>query len=201
MGIGSVFNMTKHYIYRHIREDKNEPFYIGIGTKKKEYNTYFDEYARAFQRSNRSKYWKNISSLTNISIEILLEDNDYEYIKQKEKEFITLYGRKDINTGFLINLTEGGDGSLGTICSVEKSKKLSEKRKLRKCTPKMLSGLEYGRFLKNKPRILIDTFTNEKINFNSSKELIKYLNINFLRINSYSKDKLYKKRYLIINGY
>jgi hypothetical protein len=22
-----------HYLYRHIRLDKNEPFYIGIGTK------------------------------------------------------------------------------------------------------------------------------------------------------------------------
>lgn len=27
--------MGKHYLYRHIRLDKNEPFYIGIGTKYK----------------------------------------------------------------------------------------------------------------------------------------------------------------------
>lgn len=26
-------NSGKHYLYRHIRLDKNEPFYIGIGTK------------------------------------------------------------------------------------------------------------------------------------------------------------------------
>lgn len=27
--------MEKHYLYRHIRLDKNEPFYIGIGTVTK----------------------------------------------------------------------------------------------------------------------------------------------------------------------
>lgn len=25
----------KYYLYRHIRNDKNEPFYIGVGTKSK----------------------------------------------------------------------------------------------------------------------------------------------------------------------
>ena len=28
-------NGGNHYLYRHIRVDKNEPFYIGIGTKNK----------------------------------------------------------------------------------------------------------------------------------------------------------------------
>lgn len=44
-------NMRKigknHYLYRHIRLDKNQPFYIGIGTKKdKKYSTLFSEYNR-----------------------------------------------------------------------------------------------------------------------------------------------------------
>ena len=29
-----IDNYGKYYLYRHIRLDKNEPFYIGIGTKK-----------------------------------------------------------------------------------------------------------------------------------------------------------------------
>lgn len=28
--------MKKYYVYQHIREDKNEIFYIGIGTKSKQ---------------------------------------------------------------------------------------------------------------------------------------------------------------------
>lgn len=32
-------NTGKYYLYRHIRLDKNEPFYIGIGTKGNKINT------------------------------------------------------------------------------------------------------------------------------------------------------------------
>lgn len=28
--------MKKYYVYQHIREDKNEIFYIGIGTRSKQ---------------------------------------------------------------------------------------------------------------------------------------------------------------------
>ncbi len=34
-----------HYLYRHIRPDKQVPFYVGIGTKK--YFAPCNEYARA----------------------------------------------------------------------------------------------------------------------------------------------------------
>ena len=43
------------YLYRHIRLDKNEPFYIGIGGDDKGY------YERAYHKiSHRNKHWKNI---------------------------------------------------------------------------------------------------------------------------------------------
>lgn len=41
------------YVYRRIRLDKNEPFYIGIGTDTKNYK-------RANVRSLRNRVWKNI---------------------------------------------------------------------------------------------------------------------------------------------
>ena len=46
------------YVYRHIRLDKNEPFYIGISATD-------DNYARAFDRSHkhiRNKLWQNITN-------------------------------------------------------------------------------------------------------------------------------------------
>ena len=41
----------------------------------------------------------------------------------KEIEFIKLYGRKDNNTGILVNLTDGGEGTLGVIVSERNFKK------------------------------------------------------------------------------
>lgn len=47
----------KHYLYRHIRLDKNEVFYVGIGTKFKSHS-----YGRAKDKINRSDFWKRVVS-------------------------------------------------------------------------------------------------------------------------------------------
>lgn len=111
----------KYYLYRHIRLDKNEPFYIGIGSKSGEdYKDFKSEYNRAFSKQRRdSKIWKLITKKTSYSVEILLESDDYSFIKEKEKEFIKLYGRIDKNTGCLSNMTDGGDGTIGWVPSEE----------------------------------------------------------------------------------
>ena len=115
-----------YFIYKHIRLDKNEPFYIGIGTKKDgKYTFIYSIYSRAYDCKNRKQYWKNIVSKTDYEVEILLESDDYEFIKQKEIEFITLYGRKDLGTGILCNLTDGGEGVKGYKHSIDKLKKIS----------------------------------------------------------------------------
>ena len=125
--------MKKHYLYRHIRLDTNEPFYIGIGTKYKE-NTSFrsviNEYYRAYSKKEkrRSVFWHNIINKTDYEVEILLESDDYEFIKQKEIKFITLYGRRDLNRGTLVNLTDGGDGTLRVVISEEERKKISDRQ-------------------------------------------------------------------------
>ena len=102
----------RHYVYRHIRLDTNQPFYIGIGTKKKEYQCHTAEYTRAFIKTNRSKHWKSIVEKAGYKVEILFESDNHEEIKAKEIEFIALYGRK-VDGGTLTNSTLGGDGTLG----------------------------------------------------------------------------------------
>lgn len=119
---------ARHYLYRHIRLDKNEPFYIGIGTKqKRNHNSFKSEYRRAFDINRKtSSVWNNIVSKTGYEVEILLESDDYEFVKQKEIEFIILYGRINKKTGCLSNMTDGGDGLINYIRSKEWSKKHSE---------------------------------------------------------------------------
>lgn len=113
---------NRHYIYRHIRTDKNEPFYIGIGTKaKRKHNSFHSEYRRAFEQDRKeSSIWNNIVAKTDYEVEIILESNDYEFIKKKEIEFVSLYGRINKNTGCLANMTDGGDGFIGYTPSQEK---------------------------------------------------------------------------------
>lgn len=120
-----ITDSGKHYLYRHIRLDINTPFYIGIGTQQEKKKDYY----RAYTKNHRNIYWKRIINKINYRVEILLESDDYEFIKQKEIEFISLYGRIDLKTGYLANLTEGGDGLLGYIPTEENRKKASERMK------------------------------------------------------------------------
>ncbi len=101
-------NNGKYYLYRHIRLDKNIPFYIGIGSKNKN-DLKYGSYDRAFKSCNRNNYWKNITNKTKYEVEILLETDNYDFLKEKEEEFIKLYGRVDLKTGTLANMTEGGE--------------------------------------------------------------------------------------------
>jgi hypothetical protein len=114
------------YLYRHIRLDTNEPFYIGIGTKRKKYNTHKLEYARAYVYSRRSKFWNSIIAKTDYRVEIMFESDNYETIKEKELEFIELYGRRDVGTGSLVNLTNGGEGITGFKHSEKTRRKMSK---------------------------------------------------------------------------
>ena len=105
-------------VYRHIREDTNKVFYIGIGTEK-----------RAFDYTSRSKEWKEVKSKTNIKAEIIFESETREQAFIKEREFIKLYGRADKLQGDLINKTDGGGWQKGIIWDATRREKYSENAK------------------------------------------------------------------------
>ncbi len=120
-----ITDLGDFYLYRHIRLDKNEPFYVGIGTKDYKNNGFSIHYNEAIRKDRDNKIWKAITNKTKWKVEILLESDDYEFIKQKEIEFVSLYGRIDLGTGILSNLTNGGEGCYGfkpTVGQLEKMK-------------------------------------------------------------------------------
>jgi hypothetical protein len=109
------------YVYRHIRLDKNVPFYVGISSDS--------DYKRANSKTQRSDYWNRITEKTDYKVEIMLDDIDIDFAKEKEIEFISLYGRSNIKEGTLCNLTNGGEGTFGWTPTEENRKKMSESRK------------------------------------------------------------------------
>jgi hypothetical protein len=105
------------YVYRHIRLDKNEPFYIGIGSD--------NVYKRANDKKGRNKIWYDIAAKTDYEIEILFDNISWDDACKKEIEFISLYGKK-VDGGILSNITDGGEGTLGLKHKEETKQRLSK---------------------------------------------------------------------------
>jgi len=63
------------YVYRHIRLDNGNPFYIVIS------NSCDGRYKRANAKTKRNNLWAKITDKTNYEIEILFEHNDYNRLQ------------------------------------------------------------------------------------------------------------------------
>ena len=194
-------------LYRHIRLDKNEPFYIGIGDKE----------SRAYSQKSRTKFWKNIAK-QGCEVEILFEDLTWEQACEKEKEFIALHGRRDLGKGTLVNLTDGGEGTLG-YRHTEEAKLKNRLASLGPNNPqygkkrpehsKKLKGKNnpcYGRVGEKNPRFGIPGYWKEKerldrrnkvlyegVEFESQTALAKHLNCTLGNITRLMKKNIAKQ--------
>lgn len=156
------------YLYRHIRADLNQPFYIGIGSD--------NNYTRAQQKTKRNNFWNNIVSKTDYKVEIMLDNLTWEEACEKEKEFIALYGRKDNNTGILVNMTDGGEGTLNIIISQDLRRKISDRMsgiknpnygkkrsiEVKEKISKSKIGIKLDEVIKLKIKNTINSFTDDK---------------------------------------
>lgn len=107
-------------VYIHRRKDIEDPFlnvfYVGIGSFK----------SRAFSKYNRNIFWHNIVKKHKYLVEITHKDILIEEAYAIEKYLISFYGRHDLGTGKLANMTDGGEGIMNA--SEETRKKMSESR-------------------------------------------------------------------------
>ena len=86
---------TSFYVYVHKKKTDGTIFYVGKGKGR-----------RAYQMSNRSMYWDNVSKKHGVDVEIThigLTESQSFYI---EKKMIQKIGREN-----LVNLTPGGEGN------------------------------------------------------------------------------------------
>ncbi len=102
--------MYIYYVYAYIRKSDGTPYYIGKGKND-----------RAFQRhvgvsipKDRSKIIFLETNLSNIGACAI------------ERRLIKWWGRKDLNTGILINQTDGGEGSTGRKMTNETKEKIRQ---------------------------------------------------------------------------
>lgn len=140
-------------VYRHRRLDTNEIFYVGIGREKN----------RAFEKHKRNRHWENVINKTEYQVEIISEVDTWEDACELEMFLISEYGRKDLGLGPLVNMTDGGEGSLGckstrigikrsdeTINKIKESMKnfsLTEEQKIKQKnnTPKGINHPNFGK--------------------------------------------------------
>lgn len=160
----------KYYLYRHIRVDKNEPFYIGIGTKT-DADIKYGTYTRANIKSKKNNVWVKITNKTSYIVEILFESDDYDFIKQKEIEFVKLYGRIDLKTGTLTNMTDGGEGTTNVIVS-EHSRQLRSlfQKGRKKSKESILKQIE----TRKKNGFKLSDEAKRKISLTKSKAVLQY---------------------------
>ena len=97
-----------YYTYAYLREDKT-PYYIGKGTGDRIYSTN--------RRVNPPKDKSRVIYLK----QNLTEEEAFRH----EIYMIDVFGRKDLGTGILVNMTNGGEGVSGWVPSEETKMNIS----------------------------------------------------------------------------
>ena len=153
-------------IYTHTRIDTGDVFYIGIGY-----------YSRPYETRNRNKFWNNIVNKSEYKISILYKNLSKKQACNLEIYLISIYGRRDLKTGTLVNLTNGGDGILGNKRSKETCEKISRGRigiKFTEEHKKNLSKFNLGKKLSEETKLKISIGTSGVKN-NMSKKIINII--------------------------
>lgn len=178
--------MENCYVYIHKKADTKEIFYVGIGSQLK--------YKRAYQMysTKRNSIWNRIVKKHGVLVEVINDNLTREQAVSIEIELIKKYGRIDLGTGVLCNMTNGGDGCngiknrvsgmkgkkmpidsynrtrkylTGRILSEETKQKMSISRLGKKHSKEHIEKIKAGISNANyKGKIIINTKTKEEFN-------------------------------------
>ena len=117
--------MNHFYTYAYLRKGARTPYYIGKGCGK-----------RAYDSSHNVKVPDDKDRIIFLK-QNLTEEEAFNH----EKYMIAVLGRKDLGTGILRNMTDGGEGRSGSIHSPETIEKIRDKAKCRTHTPETIEKM------------------------------------------------------------
>jgi hypothetical protein len=138
----------KTYVYLHRRKDTGQIFYIGIGVRR-----------RAYQKIHRNDMWHNVVNKYGYTIEIIHRNLTQEEAFDIEIKLIKKYGRRDLGLGYLVNMTDGGEGKVNCICSEEQKELLIK-----------VNGEKLGRKV-----YLYELYSDEVLTFNAKRDACRFL--------------------------
>ena len=150
--------MNNYYTYAYLRED-GTPYYIGKGRGKRIYSTK----GRTFlppKGANRKIFLKKN----------LTEEEAFRH----EIYMIAVLGRKDLGTGILRNLSDGGEGASGWKPNEETRKRMSEGQKGKNVSQKTrekISQLHKGKTLSEETKRKVSEAMKGRVPWNKGKKL------------------------------
>lgn len=144
------------YVYVHRRASDNRIFYVGQGTAK---------YRRAYQTSkkHRSAYWARVAEKHGLVIEIWSWWDTQKEACDEERKLISFFRSVGAK---LVNITEGGEGTLGR-------KQPPRIRKILSDCAKERTGKNSQRGLKT----VVEFVSGETKTFDTGREAAKFLGV------------------------
>jgi len=117
----------KYVVYELWNPIKNQPFYVGKGSiKRKRWLSHIHDVDTDSNRHKTNTIKKIIKEGYSLEYRFVYYTNDEETAYKKEIQLIAEYGRRDLKTGILTNMTDGGDGVRNLIITDEFRQKCSE---------------------------------------------------------------------------
>lgn len=153
-------------VYRHRRLDTYEVFYVGISKTKR----------RPYSNFSRNPFWKNIVAKAAYQVEIIASPETWEDSCELEQLLILEYGRADLGTGTLVNLTIGGEGIVGRVLSEKEKERMRIAFKGRKHSEESKAKIRlagFGRSLSEEAKAKLSLARKGKPLSNEHKEKLR----------------------------
>ena len=115
--------MNDFYVYVHKRATDGTIFYVGKGSNN-----------RSKIKAKRNKLWRNVVNKHGYIVEHIADNLTEAEALKFESVLIEQLGRRDIGTGPLVNMTDGGEGLSGVVRTSETRNKIRQAHTGRKHT-------------------------------------------------------------------